>query len=189
MTRHTAFPAVALLVSCFATPLRGQAPAAPPDPLVAAAKDAAAYMRAMFIASAEQMTEQDYEVRPTPEVRSFGELLAHVAESNYQFCAAARGETPPAASRGLEKTATTPAAIRQMLTESFNYCDAAYAAAEGERGRAMVTLMGQPRPVLAVLLFRTHHTALHYGNAITYMRLRGKVPPSTTASSSQRGER
>ena len=39
--------------------------------------------------------------------------------------------------------------------------------------------MGKPRPALAILMFRTHHGALHYGNVVTYMRLRGKVPPTS----------
>ncbi|HVF59621.1 MAG TPA: hypothetical protein VNJ70_07425 [Thermoanaerobaculia bacterium] len=46
------------------------------------------------------------------------------------------------------------------------------------KAKTMLPFMGKPRPALALLLFRTHHAALHYGNVITYMRLRGKVPPS-----------
>lgn len=166
-----------LLAALATSPLPGQTEAASPDPMIGAAKDAAGYMRGMFTRAADQMSEEDYAFRPTPEVRSFGQLLAHVAESNYTFCAAARGEQSPV--RDVEKTRTSRAEIQKVLAESFAYCDEAYASLTPARAAAMVQLMRQPRPVLAVLLFRTHHAALHYGNVITYMRLRGKVPPSS----------
>jgi len=42
------------------------------------------------------MSDADSAYRPTPEVRSFGQLLAHVTDLNHLFCAAATGEQPPA---------------------------------------------------------------------------------------------
>ena len=168
---------LALFASLASHPLLAQAPAPPSDPVLAAARDAAHYMRAMLTAAAEQMSEEDYAFRPTPEVRTFGQLLAHVAQSNYQFCAPVRGDSVPVLH--LEQAATTRAQVRSALIASFEYCDTAYAAAEGERGQAMIPFMGERRPRLVVLLFRTHHAALHYGNVVTYMRLRGKVPPSS----------
>lgn len=47
------------------------------------------------------------------------------------------------------------------------------------KAKIMKEFMGKPLPALAVLNFRTYHSLLHWGNVITYMRLRGKVPPST----------
>lgn len=170
--------AFALAVALPADPVpAAQSAPDPSDPMVTAAVDAATYVRSMLTQAAEQMSEEEYAYKPTPDVRSFGALLAHVADSNYSFCAAARGEKAPVTE--VEKTRTGRDAIRQALAESFAYCDGAYAGLTEGRARALVDFMGGSRPVLAVLMFRTHHAALHYGNAITYLRLKGKLPPSS----------
>ena len=158
-------------------PLAAQAAATEPDPLIGSAADAAGFFKDMFTKAAEQMSEEDYAFKPTPEVRSFGQILAHVADSNYWFCASVKGEKPRA--DDLEKTKTTRADIQKALAESFAYCDGAYAGMTEAKAKTMLPFRGKPRPALALLLFRTHHAALHYGNVITYMRLRGKVPPSS----------
>lgn len=179
---------IAAVLAILAIPrAQGQAaPSAPvPDPMLGAAKAASDYMRAMLTTAGEQMSDADYAFRPTPDVRTFGQLLAHVAESNYQFCSSVLGEAQPV--RDVEKTVTARDDIRRVLAGSFDYCDRAYAAVEGNRTGPTASFHGESLPVLVVLVFRTHHAALHYGNVITYMRLRGKVPPST-ASSSERGD-
>jgi len=166
-----------------ATPLPAQTEPGQPDPLIKSAVDASGHFKGLFTKAAEQMSEEDYAFKPTPEVRSFGQLLAHVADTNYWFCAAAKGETQPVS--GLEKSKTTRADIQKALAESFTYCDGAYADMTDAKARTMVEFMGEPRPALAVLFFRTHHAASHYGNAVTYMRLRGKVPPSSQPRSQE----
>ncbi len=136
----------------------------------------------MLTAAAEQMREEDYAFRPTPEVRSFGQLLAHVAGTNYFFCSAAAGETAPV--RGVEESVTSRDGIRAALAASFDYCDAAFATAS-RYADATVELMGSPRSPMAVLTFRNYHALLHYGNVVTYMRLRGRVPPSSQLPESE----
>jgi uncharacterized damage-inducible protein DinB len=177
MTRRPTIPATILLALTFATPLHGQAPARQPDVMVATIQAGATHIRSMFTIAAEQMSEADYAYRPTPETRTFGQLLAHVAETNYYFCAAATGETRPVTD--VEKTRTTRADLQKALAESFDYCDRALAAMnDAEKAKAMRTFRDQPMPALPLLNFRNYHSLLHWGNAITYMRLRGKVPPS-----------
>jgi uncharacterized damage-inducible protein DinB len=171
------FAVAIMLVPLAVQPAISQTGAPEPDPLVQSMQAGAQHIRAMFTTGAEQMLEADFAFQPTPEVRSFGQLLAHVAETNYWFCAAALGEKQPAAN--LEKTATTRDAIRKVLLESFTYCDRAFAAMN-DRAQAnrMVSFHGQPHPAAVLLNFRNYHSLLHWGNAITYMRLRGKVPPT-----------
>ena len=177
------FAAAAILTTLAASPLVAQAqPAAPSaaaevDPLTESIQTGAKHVRSVFTQAAEQMSEEDYAFRPTPEVRTLGEILAHVAGNNYWFCARATGEKPPVSD--VEKTATTRADIQKALAESFAYCEGAYAAmADDAKANAMVDFMGKPRPAVAVLNFRNYHAMLHWGNVITYMRLRGKVPPA-----------
>ena len=143
---------------------------------LSAVRDGNGYVRGMISHAAEQMTEQDYEYRPTPEVRSFGEMVAHVADSNFYFCATARGVTPPES--GIEQRALGRDALLRLLAESFRYCDAAYDAVS-LRETETYSLMGSARSPFEILTFRNYHALLHYGNIVTYMRLRGKVPPSS----------
>ena len=172
------FAAAAMLSALAAAPLLAQARPAQPDPMVESIQAAANHIRKMFTTAAEQMSEEDYAFKPTPEVRSFGQPLAHVAETNYWFCSTSVGEKAPAS--GIEKNKTTRAEIQKSLVESFEYCDRAYAAmSDDAKAKAMRTFMSAPFPALAVLNFRNYHSLLHWGNAITYMRRKGKVPPST----------
>src|SRR4051812_18555867 len=78
--------------------------------------------------SAEQMTDENYNFKPTPDVRSFGAILSHVAGASYLFCAAARGEKSPHGEEDFEKTATTKAAIVKATNDAIVYCDAAFTA-------------------------------------------------------------
>ena len=167
----------AILVGLAVTPLLAQTKPGRPDPLIVSVQDAASFIRDMFTKAADQMSEEDYAFRPTPEVRSFGQLLAHVADSNYMFCSLAKGENAPV--RDVEKTKTTKAEIQKALSESFAYCDGVYAGMTEAKGKTMTEFMGKLRPVLGLLTFRHNHSMLHYGNVVTYMRLRGKVPPSS----------
>ena len=178
MSRHVRTLAAALvLAAAFTTPLPAQAPATQPDFMVATVEMGAKHIRAMFAIAADSMAEPDFAFKPTPEVRSFGQLLAHVAASNYHFCSSALGEQPPATD--FEKSKTTRADIRQALTESMDYCDRAFASMHDPAKAATPRPFRQSRlPALALLNFRNYHALLHWGNAITYMRLRGKVPPS-----------
>ena len=170
-----------LVLSCLLAPahaaLAQDAAATAQHPLMSSAQDGANYLRDMFTLAAEQMSDDDYTFKPTPEVRSFAQLMAHLADTNYTFCAMANAEKPPFGD--VEKTRTTKAEIQKALADSFAYCDGVYKGMTGAKAIVMRQFRGKPRPAVEVLIFRGYHGLLHYGNAITYMRLRGKVPPST----------
>jgi len=173
----TTFSAAVMLTALIATTLLGQTQAKQPDPMVATIQMAATHIRGVFTIAAEQMSDADYAFKPTPEVRSFGQLLGHVADTNYWFCSSASGEKSPASD--IEKTKVARADIQKALGESFDYCDRVFASMNDEtNAKAMRTFMKQQLPALALLNFRNYHSLLHWGNSITYMRLRGKVPPS-----------
>jgi uncharacterized damage-inducible protein DinB len=178
MSRHAHTLGVGFaLAAAAAAPVIGQTPASQPDLMVATMTMGANHIKTMFTIAADSMSEADYAFKPTPEIRSFGQLLAHVADSNYLFCASAVGEPRPV--EGLEKSKTTRSEIRQALAESQAYCDRAFAAMTDEKtARTMRPFRTAQLPALAVLNFRNYHALLHWGNAITYMRLRGKVPPT-----------
>lgn len=131
--------------------------------------------------SAEQMPEADYAFRPVNTVRTFGQILAHVAGANYVFCSAAKGEKPPHAEDAFEKSATTRAQIIKALADSMAYCDGAIAALDDKRAAEIVELpfgMGKGARALPLML-NTGHLQEHYGNLVTYFRIKGMVPPSS----------
>lgn len=126
--------------------------------------------------SAEKMPEEHFAFKPVPEVRSFAALLGHIADAQYAFCSAVLGEKNPAP--GIEKTKTTKAELAAALKEAFAYCDKAYAISDAQASET-VKFFGGERTKLNVLSFNTAHTWEHYGNLVTYMRMKGIVPPSS----------
>jgi len=121
---------------------------------------------------AEQMPEENYSFKATPEVRTFGELVAHVADSQARLCSMASGaqKSVGAASK------TAKADLVAALKDSSAICDAAFdsltEATANQPG-------GMGRSKLALLEFNTGHANEEYGYMAVYMRLKGVVPPST----------
>ena len=129
--------------------------------------------------AAEKMPEEEYAFKPDPAVRSFGEILGHIADANHTFCSAALGEKDPMP--GIEKTKTTKAELTAALRDAFAYCNRAYDALTDAGVNETVKAFGQERNKLGVLWFNASHNLEHYGNLVVYMRLKGIVPPSSEA--------
>lgn len=127
--------------------------------------------------AAEELSEADYAYRPVATVRTFGEIVSHVAGSQYLMCAAALGEKQPAED-AVEKAAKTKAAILKALHESVEYCAKAYAITAASAG-APTQLFGETSTRFGALTLNAVHDGEHYGNIITYMRMKGMVPPSS----------
>jgi uncharacterized damage-inducible protein DinB len=153
------------------------------NPISAGAKQSHQTIKGYIIRAAAKMPEEHYSFKPTPEVRSFGQLLGHIADSSLNICSAAAGEKPPstaAAPAGqIEKTKTTKADLEKALAEALGHCDKVHAGMTDAAGTATVQFFGGPTAKLSVLEFNTHHAYEHYGNIVTYMRLKGLVPPSS----------
>src|SRR5688500_822413 len=124
------FALTSILSTCCGEAAFSQEIKAEPDALVQSMQAGAQHIRAMFTQAVDKMSEADFAFKPTPEVRSFGQLLAHVAETNYYFCASALGEKQPAAN--IEKTMTTRADITKALEASFVYCERAISALDDQ---------------------------------------------------------
>jgi len=167
-------------VAVFDVSALAQAPASggPVTSAVRAAWDGA---KRNVVQSAEVMAESDYGFRPVDTVRTFGQILAHVAGANYVFCSSAKGEKPPHAEDAFEKTATTRAQIIKALNDSVAYCDSALTLLDDKRASEIVDLpfgMGKGARALPLML-NTGHVQEHYGNLVTYFRIKGIVPPSS----------
>jgi len=144
------------------------------------ATDAKVYydgVKNFVLRSAEKMPEEKYSFKPVDTVRSFGQILGHIADAQYLLCSAPRGEKAPP--QVVEKTKTTKAELIQALKDSFAYCDAAYADLSDAKAVEIVKFFNNDRARISVLTFNTGHTFEHYGNLITYLRINGIVPPSS----------
>jgi len=128
------------------------------------------------------MPDARFNFKPVDTVRTFGQIVAHVAGANYIFCAAARGEKAPFSEDHFEKTATTKAAIAKALADSIAYCDAAYESLDDRQAAEMVAApFGSGKSARAsALIGNTGHLQEHYGNLVTYLRINGIVPPSSS---------
>jgi len=127
--------------------------------------------------AAEKMPEEEYAFKPDPAVRSFGQILGHIADADYLFCSAVLGENRPPA--GIEKSKTTKADLTAALHDAFTYCNRAYDTLTDAAAGEMVKAFGQERNKLGVLWFNASHNLEHYGNLVVYMRVKGIVPPSS----------
>jgi uncharacterized damage-inducible protein DinB len=147
------------------------------NPLTAAAKGHHDMIKANLSKTAAKVPEEVYAFKPTPEVRSFGQLVGHVADANFGICASAAGEKPP--QTGFEKGKTSKADLMKGLNDALAYCDSVYAKMDDKKGAEPTQFFGGPQPRLAILYFNSEHDNEHYGNMVTYMRLKGIVPPSS----------
>jgi uncharacterized damage-inducible protein DinB len=166
---------IAVLVLC-ACAISAQGPAAQ-NPIAAGQKMLHSTIKSNIIRSAEKMPEENYAFKPTPEVRSFGQLIGHVADSQYMFCAAVIGKPAPAP--GVEKSKTTKADLVQAVKDAFSFCDPAYDGLTDAQAGALVKFFGGDQAKVTVLAFNTAHNNEHYGNIVTYLRMKGLVPPSS----------
>lgn len=145
-----------------------------PEKPMASVDIAALYIPGTIIKAAQQMPEEFYTFRPTPEVRSFGELIAHITESNFEMCAIAKGEASP-----MLEVLPTKNEVLEALKKSFDYSAEARKNMTNQRKETLVKFMGGNQPAGNVLDFSVFHSLQHYGNVIVYMRLKGLVPPSS----------
>jgi hypothetical protein len=140
-------------------------------------------------ASAEKFSEADYGYRPSPEIRVYGAQIAHVANSQFNACSAAKGEPNPNQGQNLEQTKKTRDEIIKALADSFAYCDPVFASLTDQSALELVH-QGQNEvargSVLANLL--THGNE-EYGILTVYIRTKGMVPPSTERGMRGRGGR
>ena len=147
-------------------------------PWSATAKSGWGGLKKNLAASAALVAEADYGFKPAPTVRSFGQLIGHLANDHYLICSAAKGEKNPQAATDFEKT-TGKAGLVKALADSIAYCDAVYDSMTDAKGAEIVEMFGGKYPRLGALTINVAHSSEHYGNIVTYLRLKGLVPPSS----------
>jgi hypothetical protein len=185
MMTRTLCLASALMLA--ALPVSAQRPAAQPVSLAAGLQRSYATVKQNLTEMAAKMAESDYGFKPTPEVRSFGQLFGHVANSAYNRCAAARGVANPNQGTNNEDK-TTKADVQKALADSFAFCDAAYEALTDASAAEMVTMGRGQQARGSILADNIAHDNEMYGTGVVYMRLKGLVPPSTERRTRKPGQ-
>ncbi|MGA9465884.1 MAG: DinB family protein [Terracidiphilus sp.] len=147
-------------------------PIAVPNPLTKTLSIFSDNMQDKIMSAANMMPESKYSYRPTKDVRSFAEILNHVADISYYLCANAKGEAPPAITG--KKTSKTE--IIAYVKGSFDYCDASYSGFTDAHLNAPADFWGDATNKMFILTQLGNHDALHYGNLVTYLRLNGLEP-------------
>jgi uncharacterized damage-inducible protein DinB len=143
-----------------------------PNPLTTTLSIFRSNMQDKIMKSAEAMPESKYSYRPTKDVRSFAEIVTHLADISYTLCSSAKGEAPPA-------TATAKGSKTEIiayLKGSFDYCDGVYSGFADTHLNDPADFFGFKTNKMFILTQVGNHDALHYGNLVTYLRINGIEP-------------
>jgi uncharacterized damage-inducible protein DinB len=133
--------------------------------------------KSTILRSVDKVPDDLWNFKPTPAVRTFGQLFAHIADGQYEFCGmASEGKV---VDKGVEKSAETKAQVLAALKDAFAYCDAAYTKMTDASAVEMVSFFNRQATRIGAMDYNITHTMEHYGNLVTYMRLKNIVPPTS----------
>ncbi len=133
-----------------------------------------------LIAMAEDFPEAKYDFKPTPEVRSFAEVLLHVAGTSYVFTDQAQGKSPrphDLARKDYPAKADIVAALKKAFQDG-----AAVIKAKGDKGMSQTVYIefnNRMERVSDLAYGLAMHASEHYGQLVVYFRLNGIVPPES----------
>jgi hypothetical protein len=148
------------------------------DTLIQEAKAAYSMQKDFILAAADNMPEANYSFKPTPEIRSYGELFTHIVQVQNGACAIIAGQAP---SRPTTPPPTTKTEIIAQLKASFDACDAANATVIAANALDVVGKGFLHGTRVGLIEKNAAHDNEMYGTIAVYLRLKGIVPPSTAA--------
>src|ERR1700741_4024934 len=166
-----------ILLCLLALPAFAQEKQPSDNPLSAFTKRVYGFQKGILLRSTKKMTKKNSTLKPVDTVRTYGQIIGHIADAQYLFCSSASGEKNP--DLKIEKSKTSKADLVSALKDSFVYCDKVYDSMTDASGSQIVKLFGTDTPKLGALDFNNIHNMEHYGNLTTYMRIKGIVPPTS----------
>ena len=146
-------------------------------------------IKANFTGAAEKMPEADYsfKVGSMPEARTYGQLIAHIAQAQFGQCSALTGVPNPMQGKNLEQELKTKAELTRALADSFALCDKAFADVTDASATELVKAGANEQTRAASLYGVIVHGNEIAGTAYAYLRTKGIVPPSTERAMAGRG--
>jgi hypothetical protein len=163
---------VAILLTMFAGAASVNAQS---SPISADAKAGYTSIKTILLKSADKMPEENYSFRTTPQVRTYGEMIAHVADTQMFLCGLVKGEKKG----GITAGKTSKADLSAALKASFDYCDSVYDSMTDTAGVQTLKMFGRDTTKIGVLNANVAHDNEMYGQMVAYMRIKGIVPPSS----------
>jgi uncharacterized damage-inducible protein DinB len=162
----------------------------PPQGTAAAIQRNYAQLKANITSSADKMPDADYFFKPTPDIRGYGQLWAHVADAQFGQCSGIKGVPNPRQGQPSFEQLTTKAEVQKAVADSFAFCDDVFSSLTDESATQMVSngRGGQQSRIAGLLGVLTHGSEM-YGIGTVYLRLKGLVPPSTELFMRGRGGR
>jgi uncharacterized damage-inducible protein DinB len=169
--------------------LSAQPPAGQKIGLATSLQRGYAGIKANFTAAAEKMPAADYgfKVGSMPEARTYGQLIAHIAQAQLGQCSGLTGEANPMAGKNLEQDLKTKAELTKALADSFALCDKAFADTTDANATELVKAGANEQTRAASLYGIIVHGNEIAGTAYAYLRTKGIVPPSTERAMAGRG--
>jgi uncharacterized damage-inducible protein DinB len=175
---------IVLTLTLLAYPLAADDKAAEKPAAAATANPGAAgiggvygFVGSTLVRAAEKMPEESYSFKPSPDVRSFGQLVAHVVDAQSFICKTAMGDTA-AYSDETEKGKTSKADLVAALKASNAACQGVFKQTDADLAKP-VKMFGMSMNRFGAATIVVGHAYEHYGNMVTYMRMKGLVPPSS----------
>src|ERR1700722_1102868 len=168
---------VSVLASLASAQIRMPNPIAEPNPLTRTISIFRSNMQDKIMKAADArpeyvMPDSTSTYQPTNDVRSFAEILNHVADISYILCSNVKGEANPAP----DTAKVSKTEIMAYLKGAFDYCDGVYSGFTDAHLNERADFWGAKTNKMFVLTQVANHDALHYGNLVTYLRLNGLVP-------------
>jgi len=139
------------------------------------AKQAYNRVKTVLTRAAEKIPDADYSFKATPDVRTIGALIGHIADAQGRFCAGITGAQPPASAA----SKTAKADLVAALQESFSACDKAVDSLTDSNALEAVGSGRMQRTRIGAIYGMLIHSNEEYGYLAVYMRLKGVVPPSS----------
>ncbi|MCC6263058.1 MAG: DinB family protein [Bryobacterales bacterium] len=131
--------------------------------------------KASVLKAANKAPEDIYGFRPTPEVFTLRRMFLHIAGASYSICSSAAGK--PGSAPKVDVTAESPKAeVIAKLNAAFAYCEDVFAHSSDATLAETVPTANGPREKSYYFSHLLGHTFLHYGNVVTYMRIKGMSP-------------
>ena len=131
-----------------------------------------------ILKAAEKMPADQYQYKPTPEVRTFARVVNHVTEAQTRSCGTANHVAPADMVKPPADTADKDAIIAG-LKASFAECDKAFAATTDANFTEMFTVGPGKRSRAGLMWGTVSHDNEQYSTLAMYLRLKGLVPPSS----------
>ena len=148
-----------------------------PNPITSMIKQQVVRYGHLQVAGAEAMPADKYSFKPTPEVRTFGQLVLHVAQFNNLICS--RLTTTPAPDIKDLKDTDGKDKLVAAAKGSFDFCTAALSGLDDSTlGQSAGKLGPNNMSRGGAILILGEDWYDHYSAMAIYLRLNGILPPS-----------